>query len=553
MCGISCYFANEAAPSSEVLLNLLKYGEQRGTDALGFTLVGKDENFFGILNSGKVVGLGDLAKISSEVSDEMKVGDIFLANHRSAPETEVSSEDGASIQPIIDETNEIILVHNGAVSNFIYQELAKNNKANSELDSEAIIWSYLDHGRNMKRTMEYLSGGFAFVMVDMHRGKLFAVASHNPLYAGYVNGYGLFMSSLKEAIFSTISLIKGTTITRHNIAIWEDYYCQEIPANTIVEIDIESGMRNEMTFQPRYIHPNFDPLKRRTRKQKVLVSASGGLDSSTTLVVLKEAGYDVQAVHFKYGHRGEDCEYAAIRRVTKTLDIELSTFDISSNIKMLDSQSMLTDSTHPITTGTAEGLKTTVAWTCFRNGFFLTYMGALAESLIINDGYGDVFLTGGFMNLTESGVYPDNSERFINSFIKFANFASIVGTRIKPIHGCANLLKTEQYILLDKLGYLEELSPNLISCDRPKLIDDNPHNCQKDGLPACGSGLLSYWASKLAGVKDLRRYYDVDDPDYVAYNPPSNLEKKSVGMESILKKLQLHAINLRILQKKLIR
>jgi hypothetical protein len=178
-------------------------------------------------------------------------------------------------------------------------------------------------------------------------------------------------------------------------------------------------------------------------------------------------------------------------------------------------------------------------------------MGALAESLIINDNYGEVFITGGFMNLTESGVYPDNSERFMGAFTKFATFASIVGTKIKPLYGCANLLKSEQYILLDKLGYLEELSPWLISCDRPKMIDGNPHNCSKDEKPACGSGLLSYWACKYAGVEDGRRYYEVTDDNYVAYSPPSLFQRKDIPLESIFQKLQIHPINMRLLQRKL--
>lgn len=553
MCGITGYLCKESVPSKEVIETLLIHAASRGTDAVGYTIIGKNDGYFGVIDSEKKIGLGDVKAMSQSIVASLNIGDIIIANHRAAPETEVESVGNESIQPIMDEDNGVILVHNGAVSNFIYDELINDYDPISSIDSEAIIWAYIHHGRNMKRTMEFLSGGFAFLLVDIHKEKLYAVATHNPLYAGYVRGHGMAFSSVKEGIYSVISEQKGTTISRNNVAIWEDYYCQEIPANSITEIDCASGMRNEMNFTPRYIHPNWDPLKHRSRRRKILVAASGGLDSTTTLVVLKEAGYDVTAVHFQYGHRGEECETEAIIKITNKLDIQLEVFDLRDAMSILDSKSMLTDPEHEITTGTEQGLKATVAWTCFRNGFFTTYMGALAESLIINSGYGEVYITGGFMNLTESGVYPDNSERFINSFSKFANFASIAGKFIKPLYGCANLLKTEQYMLLNELGYLEDLSPHLISCDRPKMIDGKPHNCSKDGKPACGSGLLSWWACKLAGTEDHRLYYEVDDENYVAYEPNSNFSPKQIKMEDILKKLQLHPINLKILQRKISR
>ena len=551
MCGISGYWCREEVPSANVIFNLLKYGELRGSDAFGYAVIGEEDNYFDVIDSDKFVGTGDLTEISQSISKGLNIGDVMIANHRAAPETECSSIDSRSIQPIIDNTNNITLVHNGSVSKFVYDSLKERAEPVSKIDSEAIIWSYLHHGRNMKRAMEYLSGGFAFIMIDGTKHKMYVVVTHNPMYAGYVRGHGMFFSSTQEAVFKTISNLKGSSIERNNVAVWEDYYCQEIPANTIVEIDMQSGMRNETSFIPRYIHPNWDPITHRSRRQRILVSASGGLDSSTTLVVLKEAGYDVNAVHFKYGHRGQDCEEYAITEICKTLSIPLTIFDIESNMKQLDSNSMLTNKNAKITTGTNDGLKATVAWTCFRNGLFVTYMGALAESLIINDGYGEILITGGFMNLSESGVYPDNSERFINAFIKFAKFASLAGSFIKPMYGCANLLKAEQYILLDKLGYLEKLSPLLISCDRPKMIDGIPHNCSKNNNAACGSGLLSKWASKLAGVKDLRRYYEVDDPDYIAYEPDSKFEVKQIEIEDILKKLQIHPINMRLLMRKL--
>lgn len=554
MCGLSGYFARESVPGRKAIENLLKFGETRGTDGIGYCSIGKENNIFNIMDIVRIAGATDAEKISKDIVTDMRVGDLFVCNHRAATETEPPVADPKlSLQPIIDEKNGLILVHNGSVSKFIYDELRKYYQPNSKIDSEAIIWAYLKCGFNIKRTMEYLCGGFAFLLIDMNKEKLYAVATHNPLFCGYVKGHGLFFSSFMEAIYSTISILKGVKINRQNISIWEDYYAREIPSNTATEIDLDSGMINEFKFMPRYVHPNWDPISisQKTNKvTKVLVSCSGGLDSTTTLAVLKSSGYDVDAIHFKYGHRGQDAEQLAIEKITEILDVNLTTFDIQQNMSLLDKWSMLTDKKHPITTGTEEGLKTTSAWVCMRNSIFLTYIAALAEKLIIHNGYGRIFLTGGFLNLTESGVYPDNSERFVDAFSKFVEFGSIAGTRINILYACANLLKTDQYILLDKLGYLKKLGPWLISCDRPIVMNNKPYNCSKNGKPACGSGLLSYWACKMAGVKDRRRYYKIDE-EYIAFEPDSDLSKKDIDLKDVLKKLRLHPINLRILHRKL--
>jgi 7-cyano-7-deazaguanine synthase len=327
------------------------------------------------------------------------------------------------------------------------------------------------------------------------------------------------ISSDQDAVWQVLTRLKNYPIQRCGYNVWEDYYAHQYQPHNIFELDLDSGMANEYGFIPRYIHPNYDSYTNEVKEEKIatLVSASGGLDSSTNLAVLKASGMNPIAVHFKYGHRGQDAEEAAIKSVTNKLEIPLIVLDIEANMKQIDNFSMLTNKDVEITTGTSDLIKTTTAWTCFRNGLFVSYMAAYAEGLILNQGYTKVYYTGGFMNLTESGVYPDNSERFIQAFENFCKLASIVSDRIQPLYGLSNLLKTDQLLLLEYMGMYDELGPLLISCDDP-IVDANngPRNCCKlrrraDGvqeiIPMCGSGLLSYWAVKKAGLEDNRQYY----------------------------------------------
>lgn len=547
MCGITGYVAEKSNPSIDVICNLLRYGELRGSDGFGTLLVGERNNGHVVRRVFRTFSNDiDYETVLGGLYEGLKPGSILLANHRAAPETECQADENnvsKNTQPITDPIEQLILVHNGAVSNFVVNELKEEFNFHTNIDSEAILHAYLKFGRNMKDTMEYLSGGFSFLLYDGKLGALYSVCTHNPLYVGYVKGCGYFYSSIEDAIWDTISKLKGTKIEKNTMNMWEDYYGHRHPEYTIQRIDLQSSMVNTFTFKPRYVTLNYDPYQEKTiDKPVVLVAASGGLDSSTTLATLKAAEMNPIAVHFKYGHRGQECEDLAIEKITEILDVPLVKFDIEENMKLLDKGGMLTDKDAKITTGTDQGLKTTAAWTIFRNHFFVTYMGALAESLMINDKYSNVFITGGFMQLSEEGAYPDNSLRFLDSALKFFKY-SITGTRIKPLFGLCNILKTEQYHLLNELGYYEKLGKYLVSCDRPKIIRQSntvlPANCCKDDKPACGSGLLSYWACKMAGLPDYRTYYKVDDAEYKAYEPNSTLEKKNMNIEKIVNRIQI--------------
>ena len=542
MCGLTGYFAYQSRISPEVIKILLEDAALRGSDGYGISIASDN-----IIHHHRTKHLpSDFSEISKDLYSEMKLGDVFLTNFRAVPETEVDvSEENIieTVQPIIDVDNELVLVHNGTVSNFIINDLKEQGcEFNTNIDSEAIIRAYLYFQKDMKETMEYLSGGFAFLLFDGVKKKLYAVCSHGPLYCGYIRGYGMFFHSIENSIYKCFSKIKGFNLEKMNISIWEDYYIRSIPENTITEIDVHSGQVNEQEFIPRYVTPLWDPYLNKYEIVKghiTLVAASGGLDSTTTLATLKMAEMNPRAVHFKYGHRGQEAEEIAIRTITDKLDIPLTIFDIEEHMSMLD-MGMLTTPEVEITTGTEQGLKTTAAWTVSRNLFFVTYLTALAESIIMGSNLEKVYITGGFMNLTEEGAYPDNSQRFLKACLKAAKFGTLVGNRIEPLYCLCNLLKTDQLILLKYLN-LFNLTKEMISCDRPKVINNIAYNCAKNGIPSCGSGKLNSWGCAAAGVEDLRRYYEIGG-EYNGYITPIK-QIKEIDIFKIIERISIPAKN----------
>lgn len=547
MCNVSGFWFREKL-DIDYLKNLLSFGKLRGTDGVGIAKIDLDSHNVQVIKDKDIKNVNRMIDLLNSSDPTNKKNILYLSNHRSAPETELAVEDEEkTLQPIYNRNIGILVVHNGSVSNFIVEEMKKDENYHcvSNLDSEAIIWAYWKKVFNMQEVMRYLSGGFSFILYDEFKNKIYVVCTHNPLFCGYVRGVGLFWSSNKEAIWSTISKIKGMPINKNNIVVWEDYYCREINSYTIEEIDMDSGCINEFKFEPRYIHPKWDPYIQvsKNKNKKVLVACSGGLDSTTTLATLLASGYDCTAVHFKYGHRGEQCECHAIKNITSHLNVPLLTFDIPI-IKEID-QGILTDSTSDIQTGTEKNTKTTYAWTTFRNHLFETHLGCIAESEILKYNYENVYIAGGHLQLSESGSYPDNSERFAKAAENFFKY-SITGTRIKHLYTLCNLLKWEQFVLLDRLD-LTYLINFLVSCDRPKLINGIPRNCQfynnktNQYEPACGSGRRSWYSAKIANVPDLYRYYNISDEEANSYVPyeVKQITPKSYNLNQIIDKIML--------------
>jgi len=158
-------------------------------------------------------------------------------------------------------------------------------------------------------------------------------------------------------------------------------------------------------------------------KDKTVVLLSGGIDSTTTLAIAGNMGFDLYALSFCYGQRHQ-IELAAAKNVAAqygvrkhmVLDIDLRLFGNSA----------LTDSIDvPKNRNVGEmGKDIPVTYVPARNTIFLSFALAWAEVL----GSYDIFIG---VNALDYSGYPDCRAEFIAAFEAMANLATAAAVQGK--------------------------------------------------------------------------------------------------------------------------
>ena len=175
--------------------------------------------------------------------------------------------------------------------------------------------------------------------------------------------------------------------------------------------------------------------------KKFYVVASGGIDSGITTQVLKEAGFNVEMIHFVYGQRSWLAELYSVLKLSKALEVPLKVFDLTPLYKAMGAEhvSFLMDPNAPVYSGLKELKKSVAAWVPGRNMLFATITATYAESQMLqNPDIEKAFIAAGWAQLSECIVADEDQLVLVD--------CNVNGTHHKPI----TEIKPGDKLFLDK-------------------------------------------------------------------------------------------------------
>lgn len=222
--------------------------------------------------------------------------------------------------------------------------------------------------------------------------------------------------------------------------------------------------------------------------KKAIILFSGGLDSTTTLAIAKNQGYEVYALSFHYGQRHkielERAKVAAEKIGVKQhrfINIDSGIFEnsaLTTNIEV-PKDSILAPNDIPITYVPA------------RNTIFLSFALAWAEVIKANN----IFIGA---NIVDYSNYPDCRPDYISAFEKMANLGTEIGTTEHNLKIHAPLIQLSKSEIIELGLSLGVDYANTISCYDP---DPEGNSCGH-----CYSCLIRLEAFAKLNVKDPVEY-----------------------------------------------
>ena len=225
--------------------------------------------------------------------------------------------------------------------------------------------------------------------------------------------------------------------------------------------------------------------------KKAVVLLSGGLDSTTTLAIARDEGYETYAMSFRYGQR-HTVELQCAENVAKVMGVKQYTV-VDIDLRTFGKSALTADIEVPKNRSDAEmGDGIPITYVPARNTIFLSYALAYAEVL----GADTIFIG---VNAMDYSGYPDCRPEYVNAYQAMANLATQAGvdgkTKLKIRAPLINKTKAEIIQIGVALGVDYSLT---LSCYDP---DTEGRACG-----GCDSCLLRKRGFKEAGIPDPTRY-----------------------------------------------
>ena len=225
--------------------------------------------------------------------------------------------------------------------------------------------------------------------------------------------------------------------------------------------------------------------------KKAVVLLSGGLDSTTTLAIARDEGYDTYAMSFRYGQR-HTVELQFAEKVATVFGVEQHTI-VDIDLRTFGGSALTADIEVPKDRSDAEmGDSIPITYVPARNTIFLSYALAYAEVLVA-----DTIFIG--VNAMDYSGYPDCRPEYIDAYQKMANLATQVGvegkTKLKIRAPLIHKTKAEIIQIGTALGVDYSLT---LSCYDP--------DAEGRACGGCDSCLLRKKGFKEAGIPDPTCY-----------------------------------------------
>ncbi len=221
--------------------------------------------------------------------------------------------------------------------------------------------------------------------------------------------------------------------------------------------------------------------------RNAIVLLSGGLDSSTTLAIVKEKGYNPCCISFDYGQK-QLIELEFAKKVKEVLAPEAKHMIVKIDLKIFGKSAITSDIDVPKHRTEEEILSgIPVTYVPARNTIFLSYALAYAEVLPAND----IFIGA---NILDYSGYPDCRPAYIEAYNVLANLAlsrAVQGEKMTIHTPLMQLNKTQ--IIQEGLRLGVDYS-NTFSCYSPSK---DGHACG-----ACDACTLRLNAFKSVGMDD---------------------------------------------------
>lgn len=228
-------------------------------------------------------------------------------------------------------------------------------------------------------------------------------------------------------------------------------------------------------------------------KKKAIVLLSGGLDSTTTLGIAANEGYNCHAITFRYGQRHE-AELACAKKIAAHFGVRDHVI-VNIDLRAFGGSALTSDLDVPKNRNASEmsdGIPST--YVPARNTIFLSFALAMAESR----GIRDIFIG---VNAIDYSGYPDCRPEYIAAFQTMGNLATKAGVEGDPFAIHTPLIDLQKADIIKRgleLGINYALT---CTCYDPDLAGNACGQCD-----ACSLRLKGFAQN---GIKDPAAYRPV--------------------------------------------